>query len=63
MIMAHSPTSQDGDGLISSSDLKNLLESQGCPMWPGAPEEMIREAGVSHPGFVTFDEFIVISYG
>ena len=54
---------QDGDGLISGADLQKLLAAQGNTMWADLADEMIREASVSSPGFVTFDEFVVISYG
>ena len=54
---------QDGDGRISAADVQGLLEAQGMLMWPGAAEEMVKEASVTHNGFVTFDEFVVICYG
>ena len=51
--------------MISARDLHCQLESHEdeCVMWPGAAEEMVKEAGVTHPGYVTFDEFVVASYG
>ena len=54
---------QDADGLISASDLQAMFESQGCGMWAGAADDMVRDASLTRPGFVTYEEFFVASYG
>ncbi|KAK6734756.1 hypothetical protein RB195_018134 [Necator americanus] len=54
---------KDGDGLISTQDLKSVMLSLGETLSEDAAREMIKEGDVDHDGMINFHEFIMIIKG
>ena len=48
---------QDGDGLISETELHSTMISLGEPLTRAEVRAMIREADIDGDGFVNFAEF------
>ena len=48
---------QDGDGLISATELQNTMTSLGEPITRAEVSAMIREADIDGDGFINFAEF------
>lgn len=48
---------QDGDGLISETELLSTMTSLGEPLTRAEVRAMIREADIDGDGFVNFAEF------
>lgn len=58
--MAFRVFDKNGDGYISASELKSVMESLGEKMTDEQVEEMIREADLDGNGLIDYNEFIKI---
>ena len=51
---------RDGDGMISSSELRHAMTSLGEKLSPDEVDEMLREADGDGDGLVNYVEFVSI---
>ena len=48
----------DGDGIISSNELRHIMTSLGDKLNDAEVDEMIREADVDNNGLIYYEEFV-----
>ena len=59
LIEAFKVFDRDGNGLISASELKHVIEkSSGENLSDNEVNEMINEADIDGDGFINYDEFV-----